>query len=393
MTLGAGPSLWCQPGRGGMTPRERYHRAIHHQEPDRVPIDAGQDLHNGIHEVAYRNLLAKLGEKDDIRLYDQMQHLAVVKESVLNRLHVDTRYIFAGAASGFQLKFGADGSWLDEWGIGRKPAGLYDDSHLHPLADLTRAKVKAYRMPDPKDPARFAGLREQAQKLARETDYALIGGSAGTLFYLASEMVGFEEYMEKTIAEPSAIEALVDRLLEYWIDFFGAYLEAIGDFIEVVWLGDDWGIQLGPVMNPSVFRTVYVPRYKQLTASIKKKSKVKVALHSCGSVYWALGDLVKAGFDILHPLQGDAADMEDPARLKREFGEQLAFYSNMRNQTTIPHGTPEEVAAEARKKIRHLAPGGGYVMSGGHNIQADVPPENILALYDTAFEAGRYPIG
>jgi uroporphyrinogen decarboxylase len=375
-----------------MTPRERYHRAIHHQEPDRVPIDAGQDLHNGLHEVAYRNLLAKLGERDEIRLYDQMQHLAVVKESVLERLHVDTRYIFAGAASGFELKFDADGSWVDEWGIRRKPAGLYDESFGHPLADCTLASVKAYRMPDPRDPARFAGLREKAEKLHRETDYALIGGSAGTLFYLASEMVGFEEYMEKVVTDPIVIETLVDRLLEYWIDFFDGYLSAIGDLVEVVWMGDDWGTQLGPVMSPRVFRQVYASRYKQLTASIKKKSKVKVALHSCGSVYWAMGDLVKAGIDILHPLQGDAADMEDPARLKREFGKKLAFYSNIRNQSTLPHGSPQEVAADAREKIRHLAPGGGYVMSAGHNIQADVPAENILALYDTALEAGRYPI-
>jgi uroporphyrinogen decarboxylase len=376
-----------------MTSRERYRKAINHHEPDRVPIDAGQDLHNGLHEVAYRNLLRKLGETDQIVLYDQMQHLAVVKESVLERLHVDTRYIFAGAPTGFHLTFDSDRSWLDEWGIRRRPCGLYDESIGHPLQDCTLQSVKEYRMPNPRDPARFEGLREKSLRLQRETDYALIGGSAGTLFYLASEMVGFEEYMEKVVTEPMVIEALVERLLEYWIDFFDGYLAAIGDIIEVVWMGDDWGTQLGPVMNPAVFRSTYAGRYKQLIASIKNKSKVKVALHSCGSVHWAMADLVAAGVDILHPLQGDAAEMDDPGRLKKEFGRDLVFYSNIRNQSTLPHGTPQEVVAEVRKKIAHLAPGGGYVMSGGHNIQADVPPENILALYDATVQHGGYPIG
>ena len=123
-----------------MTSRERFHMALNHQEPDRVPIDAGQDLHNGLHELAYRNLLRKLGETDDICLYDQMQHLAVVKESVLVRLHVDTRYVFAGAGEGFQIRFDPDRSWLDEWGVRRKPCGLYDECVGHPL-EIGRAHV------------------------------------------------------------------------------------------------------------------------------------------------------------------------------------------------------------------------------------------------------------
>jgi uroporphyrinogen decarboxylase len=375
-----------------MTSRERFRKAINHKEPDRVPIDAGQDLHNGIHEVAYRNLLAKLGETDEIRIYDLMQHLAVVKESVLGRLHVDTRYIFAEAGAGYRLEYDADKSWVDEWGIRRKPCGLYDDSVGHPLANCTLSRVKEYPMPDPKDPTRFAGLREKAKKLQQGTDYALIGGSPATLFYLASEMVGFEEFMEKLITDPIIIETLVERLLGYWIEFFDGYLEAIGSFVEMVWMGDDWGTELGPILNPKLFRQMFVGRYKQLTAAIKRKSNVKIALHCCGSVYWALNDFIDAGIDVIHPLQGDAAEMEDPKRLKQEFGQKLAFYSNMRNQSLIPRGTPQQVAADVRKKILALAPGGGYIVSAGHNVQADVPPENILAVYDTAFENGRYPI-
>jgi uroporphyrinogen decarboxylase len=145
-------------------------------------------------------------------------------------------------------------------------------------------------------------------------------------------------------------------------------------------------------MNPELFREIYVPRYKELTRFIKSKADVKIALHSCGSVYWALGDFARMGIDVVHPLQGDAAGMDDPDVLKRNYGDELVFYSNLRNQSVLPHGTPEEVDAEVKRKVKALAKGGGYVLSGGHNIQADVPPENILALVDAGLKYGTFPL-
>lgn len=375
-----------------MTSRERFRAAINHQEPDRVPIDTGQDLHNGLHEVAYKNLLNHLEEKDEIVQYDYMQHLAVVKESILARLHVDTRYIFANGSSTFEFKREADGSWADEWGVIRNTCGLYDESIEHPLADLGREKMDTYTLPDPRDPARFEGLREKARNLYENTDYALIAGSPGTLFFLSSEIVGFQEYMEKLLTDTKLIEELLDKILEYWIGFFDGYLEEIGEYVEMVWMGDDWGMQYGPIMNPKLFKTIFKERYRELISAIKKKADVKVALHSCGSVAWVLDDLADAGFDVLHPLQGDALENSDPREMKERFGDRLSFYSNLRNQSVLPHGTPGEVRAEVKEKIKALAPRGGYIVSGGHNIQADVPPENIVALFDTAYEYGSYPI-
>ena len=369
-----------------MNSRQRFQQAINHQQPDRVPIDVGSDLHNGIHEVAYRNLLDHLGEHDEIRLYDQMQHLAVVKESILDRLHADTRYIFANAPAGFQMKFEADGSWADEWGVRRKPCGYYDEACHHPLAGCDLADAKAFRLPDPLDKTRFDGLRAKARRLYETTDYALIAGSPATFFYLTSEMVGFQEFMEKLLTDRIMIETLLDRMLGYWIDFFGPYLAALDGFVEMIWIGDDWGTQRGPIIPPKLFREIFLPRYRQFCAFVKSRSQVKIALHSCGSVGWALEDLAGAGIDVVHPLQGDAKGMNDPEELKRRFGKQLAFYSNLCNQTTLPYGTPEQVRQDVIRKIHALAPGGGYVMSGGHNIQADVKPQNILALFDTAHD-------
>jgi len=370
-----------------MTSRERLRMALNHQQPDRAPIDVGQDFHNGLHEIAYRNLLKHLGDTDDIRLYDQMQHLAVVKESILDRLHADTRYVFAGAGAGFELTFAADGSWADEWGVRRKPCGCYDEAYFHPLAECDLAAVRAFRFPDPRDLARFAGLRNRACTLHDTTDFGLVAGNPATLFYLTSELVGFQEYMEKLLTDRPVIEALVDRMLEYWLDFFDAYLAEIGDKVEMIWMGDDWGTQQGPIIPPQLFREIFVPRYRQFCSFVKQRANVKIALHSCGSVRWALDDFAEAGIDVIHPLQGDAAEMGDPEELKRRFGKQLAFYSNLCNQTILPNGTPEQVKQDVRRKMRALAPGGGYIVSGGHNIQADVPPENIIALFDTAVEA------
>ena len=375
-----------------MNSRERFKRAIHHQEPDRVPIDIGGDFHNGIHETAYKNLLQHLGEEDTVVIYDFMQHLATIKESVRQRLHSDTCYLFAGAAEGYRRILAPDSSWEDEWGVKRINVGLYDESAGHPLADCTEEAIRAYRLPDPKDKGRFFGLREKARRMYEETDYALVGGNAASLFYLTSELVGFQEFMEKILLETKMLEALIEKVLEWQIDFFDLYLDEIGDYIEMVWMGDDWGTQLAPLMSPALFRSVFISRYKQFTQFIKKKSDVKIALHCCGAVYWALEDLAGAGIDVIHPLQGDAAGMDDPFLLKKEFGDDLVFYSNLRNQSIVPYGTVEEVEDEVRRKIKALAPGGGYIMSGGHNFQADVPPQNILAIVDATLEYGRYPI-
>jgi uroporphyrinogen decarboxylase len=369
-----------------MTSRERFHKAIHHQQPDRPPIDVGQDFHNGIHEIAYRKLLAQLGETDEIRLYDRMQHLAVVKESILDRLHADTRYVFANAPAGFEIVTAPDGTWADEWGIRRKPCGYYDEACHHPLAGCDLAAAQTFPFPDPTDAGRFAGLRQWAQQLHETTDYAIIAGSPATLFYLTAELVGFQEYMERLLTDRIVIETLVERMLGFWMEFFTAYLDAIGPLVEMIWIGDDWGTQQGPILPPRLFREIFVPRYRQFCQAVKARAPVKIALHSCGSVGWALDDLADAGIDVVHPLQGDARGLDDPDKLKRRFGDRLAFYSNLCNQTTLPYGTPDDVRRDVERKIRALSAGGGYIASGGHNIQADVSPQNILALFDTAYE-------
>ncbi len=377
-----------------MTPRERLRTALRKQEPDRVPIDFGQDFHNGINEVAYKNLLDYLHIEapDPIPVYDLMQRLAVVDERILERFHVDTRYIMANPNENWPLKMEKDGSYLDEWGVYRQRCGYYCDNVRSPLAGKSQSEILAFPFPDPAEPSRFRGLREKARRLYETTGYALMAGQAASLYYFSAELRGFEEYMSDLARNPQLVTLLVDRVLEWMMEFTSHYLDEIGDVIEAWWMGDDWGMQTGPIMNPAIFRTIYKPRYRRLIDLVKSKSKAQVCLHTCGATYWILQDLVDVGVDVVHPLQPTAAGNDDPLRIKREYGDRLSFYSNIANTTILPHGTPQEVAAEVRRKIAALAPGGGYVFSGGHNIQADVPPANIVALFDAAYEAGRYPL-
>ena len=377
-----------------MTPRERLRKALHRQEPDRVPIDFGQDFHNGINEVAYRNLLSYLhmDVPDSIPVYDLMQRLAVVDERVLERFHVDTRYIMANPNEHFALKVEEDGSFEDEWGVYRKRCGYYCDTVRSPLARKSKDDITHCSFPDPSEPSRFRGLREKARQLYRTTDYALMAGQAASLYYFSTELRGYEDFMSDLADNTALAELLLDRVLDWMMEFTSHYLDEIGDYVEVWWMGDDWGMQTGPIMSPAVFRTLFKPRYRRLTDLVKSKTKAKVCLHTCGATYWILQDLIDAGIEAVHPLQPTAKGNEDPVRLKREYGDRLSFYSNIANTTILPHGKPEEVAQEVRRKIAALAPGGGYVFSGGHNIQADVPPANIVALFDTAYEVGRYPL-
>jgi len=171
---------------------------------------------------------------------------------------------------------------------------------------------------------------------------------------------------------------------------FDAYLTEIGEYIEMVWIGDDWGTQAGPIMNPALFREIFVPRYKELTKFIKSKADVKISLHSCGSVYWALNDFAEMGIDVVHPMQGVTFEMDDPVKIKKNFGNRLVFYSNLCNQSILPHGTPADVDGDVKRKVEALSKDGGYILAASHNVQADVPPENVIAMIDAALKYGAF---
>lgn len=234
-------------------------------------------------------------------------------------------------------------------------------------------------------------MKEKAINLYENTDYALVGGDGLTVYYMAWVLRGMQQFTEDTIVNTDFANYLMDAIVDWNIAFLDESLAQIGDFIEIQWLADDWGVQAGPFISPKMFRETVVPRIEKLINIINRKTQAKICYHTCGSTYWLLDDLIKMGVDIVHPLQANAEGNEDAERLKREYSNRIVFHGNTNNQGVF-HKSRNEVIADALYRIKHLTPGGGYIFSSGHNIQANMPPENIMALFETALEYGKYPI-
>ena len=382
-----------------MTSRERVLTALHHGIPDRVPIDLGGNQ-TGIHKNAYRPLTSHLGFSEEVRIMDAVQQLAQPSERVLERFRVDTRYIAAGPASTFKggvVKVEREGrvwhDFTDEFGVRWSMPDdqlLYMDITLHPLAAATVEDVRDYPWPKGDDPGRFAGLRGRALEIRNQMPYAVVSGIAGVIYEFGWYLRGLEQWFCDLITNPDFCEVVLDRMLAYWLNWFRLFLDEVGDVVDVIMIGDDLAGQDGPLFNPEIYRRLVKPRHRRLVRYIRSRTNAKIWYHTCGSCAALIPDLIENGIDILNPVQTSARRM-DPVELKRRFGRDLAFWGGgCDSQRVLPRGTPADVVASVRANLSAFMPGGGYVFNGIHNIQADVPPENVVAMYDTAYEYGVY---
>jgi uroporphyrinogen decarboxylase len=268
----------------------------------------------------------------------------------------------------------------------------FDISHS-PLAGLSLAEIRDYPFPRGDDPARFEGLRERALRLRRETPYAVVSGISGVVYETSWYLRGLENLFADMIEQPEVFEAIIDRTLRFWLDWFRLFLDQVGDVVDVIMIGDDLSGQKGPLFSPRIYRSIIKPRQKRLVQTIRSRTNARIWYHSCGSVTEYLPDLIDNGVDVLNPVQIAARGM-DPATLKREFGSRLSFWGGgIDSQHVLPNATPEEVREHVRRNLAAFKPGGGYVFANVHNIQADIRPENILAMFDAAFEHGCYHQG
>jgi uroporphyrinogen decarboxylase len=386
-------------GRETMTSRQRVLKALSHEAPDRVPIDLGGNQ-TGIHKNAYLALIRHLGIADDPVIMDAVQQLARPCEKVLERFHVDTRYVAAGAPASWNggiVRAERDGrAWhdlVDEFGIRWSMPDdhpLYMDITLHPLANATIDDIRAHPWPKGDDPTRFAGLRDRVLALRRETPYAVVSGISGVVYEICWYLRGLEQWFCDLLTQPEFCEAMLEQTLKFWMDWFRVFLDEVGDVVDVIMIGDDIAGQNGPLFNPDLYRAIVKPRHKKLVQYIRSRTKAKIWYHTCGGCRALVPELLDNGIDILNPVQTSARDM-DPAELKRQFGRDLVFWGGGCDaQHVLPRGTPAEVAENVRRHVKAFMPGGGYVFNNVHNIQGEVPPENVVALFDTAYEAGFY---
>ena len=382
-----------------MTSRQRVLAALNHEEPDRVPIDLGGNQ-TGIHKFAYRALTKHLGIEDPVTIMDAVQQLARPCEAVLQRFHVDTRYVAAGAAADFQggiVTHQRDGRlWhdlVDEFGVRWSMPDdqpLYMDITHHPLAKATIDDARAYPFPKGNDPGRFAGLRQRALTLRKETPYAVVSGICGVVYEICWYMRGLEQWFMDMLQQPAFCEAMLDRTLQFWLDFLRGFLDEVGDLVDVIMIGDDLAGQKGPLFRPDFYRRIVKPRHKRLVQYIRARTKAKIWYHTCGACTDYIPDLLDNGIDILNPVQISAAGM-DPSQLKARFGDRLVFWGGaIDTQHVLPTAAPETIREHVRHNLAIWKPGGGYVFNNVHNVQAAVPPENVVALFDAAYEFGFY---
>jgi uroporphyrinogen decarboxylase len=383
------------------TSRERVIAAIEHREPDRVPININPTLD------FYLSLQEYLGLETEQDLRASSMQEVVPHPRVLAALGVDLIAVKLGSPNGPRPAppGGVPGDArlsFNEWGVGLKQvtlpgAGSYWEPVYHPLATATLDDLERYRWPAPSAAGRGEVAGARAKRLYEDTDLALVGRFGGPIVETAVYLVGFENWLVRTLKDIEFVEALLDRITDIAMALDRIGLEATAKYLQILKIsGDDFGMQTGPLYSPNTFRSLFLPRLRRRWAAARAyldemNPSVKILFHSCGGIRPFIPDLIDIGLQILDPVQPLAAGM-DSADLKQEFGDRLAFHGGVDEQHVLPFGSEQEVEQEVRRCLRAFGPGGGYILAPAHYVQADVPPTNLVAMCRAAQTHGRYPI-
>jgi uroporphyrinogen decarboxylase len=353
----------------------------------------------GIHVLAYPGLRRALGLSPvEVRIADVSQQRGVVDDDVVERLGLDVRGLEPRGPAGWRRELvekDGERSFVDEWGVRRRmpTGGFYYDPASAPLGgEVDAGRLARFRWPDGGDPARRVGLAVAARRVVAEEGRAVyVGSVCAGLTEMLFRLRGFEDGSMDLAADHRLARALMERVLEVKLAWWDGVLADLGDDVDVVGEADDLGAQDRPLFAPRTYRALVKSLHAELFAFIRARTRARILFHSCGAIRELLPDLVEIGVDILNPLQVSAAGMAT-AELKREFGQDLVFWGGgVDTQGVLGVGSPAAVRTEVATRIGDLAPGGGFVFSAVHNIQANVPAENLAALWEAVEEHGWYP--
>ena len=399
-----------------MTSRERVLAACNHREPDRVPVDFSGHPSSGIAAIAYARLRRHLGlPPKTIRVYDAIQQLAIVDDDITEVFGVDTINMARGfpltedhwadwtLPDGTPCKIPAwslpqreDGRWVFRSKSGRVIAhlvdgALYFEQTYFPFADENGPKTIPEAMQEsmwhvmtcPPGPwVDWNQLRDGARRLRESTDKVILGGFGGNLLEAGQFLYRNDNFFMLLAAEPHKAHQFLDGLVEIYMPRLEKFLEAVGPHIDIIRFGDDLGMQNGPQISPRMYREFFKPRHQLMWNRAKQLANVKVMLHCCGSVRELLPDLISAGLEAINPVQISCAGM-DARKLKADFGKDMVFWGGgCETQSILPHAAPDAVQRHVREQVEILRPGGGFVFQQVHNVLANVPPENIVAMFD-----------
>jgi uroporphyrinogen decarboxylase len=410
-----------------MIPRERVLTSLNHREPDRIPIDLSGHRSSGIAAMAYVRLRQFLGlPRRPIRVYDPVQQLAIVDEDILQRFGADT--VELGRAFALEDEYWTD--WVlpdgtpclmpvwarperegDGWVlrakpsrriIARMPQGVwyFEQSHFPFLesedlnrveAELAECMWSAVASPPGRITAGVDGERalvQGASSLRQKSDRAIIGLFGGNLLELGQWFYRNDNFLMLLAAEPHRAHAFLDKLMEIHLRNLERFLRTVGPSIDIIMFGDDLGMQSGPQVSPAMYREYFKPRERTMWQMVKRKAPhLKIQLHCCGGVRELLPDLIDAGLDAINPVQITCRGM-DPDGLKRDFGSMLTFWGGgCDTRHVLISGSPTQVKDHVRRLVDIWRLGGGFVFQQVHNILADVPPANIVAMFDAALQS------
>jgi len=382
-----------------MIQRERLLASLNHDEPDRVPIDLASTQVTGISLVAYQNLRRHLGLAEENPLIcDAIQQIVLPHDDIYEKFGIDMRGLWP-VTNHTDFVDKDDGEYLshvDEWDFKyrrHKDKGLWYDLYEHPLGfdTITPAQVAEYVFPKGSDPNRIEGLRERAVRI-REAGFAVVLKTVcAGLFEMHIRIRGMQNAMLDLMMDQQKAAKLLDGVLQYKIEYWEMVLAELGDLVDVVAEGDDFGTQASQLISLDTWRSIIKPRQAELIQTLQKRApSAKIFFHSCGNIRPFLPEFIDMGIDIINPVHITAQGME-PGQLKKDFGRDVVFWGGgIDTQDILPNGTVEQVKDGVKRSLDIFAPGGGYVFNAIHNIQADVPPENIVAMYETVLEYGWY---
>lgn len=374
----------------GMTSRERLLAALSHQQPDRVPLDLGSTIVTGITIPCYNRLKKQMGfDLGETKFFDDEAQLAVVDHKILETFKIDTRGVKIRTLKQNPInKDGEEGIW-NEWGLWRKysvETGTYfvDEGPLR--GEISVYDILKHPMPDPDNPERIRGLRSNIIDIRSRGDWAIMLSLPANFILTSMELRGFDDWYIDSSNNQTLLEFLLDHILEIQMAMCDQILCEVGDIVDIVVNFDDLAMQDRLLISPRSYQTLLEPRLKKLYQFIKSKTEAKILHHSDGAVKPLLGSLIDMGIDAINPLQVSAKGMDNLVEMKQSFGQHLSFWGGIDTQHLLPFGKPEEIRSSVHHTIDILNRDGGYVLCPVHNIQKDVPAQNILAMYEAVLD-------
>ena len=375
--------------------RERVLTSLNHEQPDRVPLDFGGIGPTDIVVPAYENLKKYVGLKFEEKAAGKFQRTVIPDEQILQKFDIDTRTIRLGEFKSRTRRSIDDETFVDVWGTTWKRAEgnfIINVDGAFQKSDPRIEILENFSWPDPNDPGLYEGLREKAEALRKNTDFAIVLSLmyGNGILKQCTNMRGFAELLMDFSDNPEFACRLMDFMTDISIRIAERALDAVGENVDVLYYADDLGHQQSTLISPQMYRKLIKPRHKRFFDAVKARNEAKILLHSDGAISPLIEDLIEIGVDALNPVQVSACAM-DPVRLKKEFGDRLAFWGAIDTREVLPFRSPEEVRKEVRRMIGLMGKGGGYVLASVQTIQAEVPPENIVAMFEEAKSYGGAP--